>query len=83
MGTAFDLVAGVAGQTDGWHGGWIWWPLIPLLWFLLLAMLFWIGPRRWWRERTGVDRARDILAERFARGEITLDEYRERVDQLR
>jgi len=30
-----------------------------------------------------VDRARDILAERYARGELTTDEYRERLEQLR
>lgn len=29
-----------------------------------------------------VDRARDILAERFARGEIDVDEYRERLEEL-
>jgi putative membrane protein len=34
------------------------------------------------RERGGIDRARDILAERFARGELSSDEYRERVGQL-
>jgi uncharacterized membrane protein len=30
----------------------------------------------------GADRARAILAERFARGEISRDEYRERLDDL-
>jgi putative membrane protein len=35
------------------------------------------------REATGIDRARQILAERYAGGEITTDEYRERLDQLR
>lgn len=29
------------------------------------------------------DRAREILAERYARGELTTEEYRERVEQLR
>jgi uncharacterized membrane protein len=31
----------------------------------------------------GGDRARSILAERFARGEISTDEFRERLDALR
>ena len=32
---------------------------------------------------SGDERARDILAERFARGELTGEEYRERLEQLR
>jgi putative membrane protein len=32
--------------------------------------------------RTARDRALDILAERFARGEITPEEYRERLSEL-
>jgi uncharacterized membrane protein len=30
-----------------------------------------------------MERARDILAERYARGELTVDEYRERLEQLK
>jgi putative membrane protein len=69
--------------THGWHGHWFW-PLIPLAWFTvfaLFAVLFWrrgCGPRR----RDGVDRARGILAERYARGELDHQEYRERLDGL-
>jgi putative membrane protein len=33
--------------------------------------------------RDPVDRAREILAERYARGEISSDEYRERSDELK
>ena len=33
-------------------------------------------------ERSGVERARDGLAERYARGELSTDEYRERLEQL-
>jgi putative membrane protein len=55
-----------------------------LLWFVLIAVLFrwvlWRGPR--WHP-SGMERARDILAERYARGEISGEEYRERLDQLR
>lgn len=70
----------------GWDGGWLW------LWGSLM-MLFWaavIGLAVYWvvrslrspREASGVDRAREILAQRYARGELTTDEYRERLDAL-
>lgn len=64
-----------------WFGGGMWFPLIPFLFFL-----FWVGVvvffgRRWRREprRSG----EEILAERYARGEITEEEYRERREVLR
>ncbi len=75
-------------STNGWHHGWFWlWPLIPLFWITVLvtfARLF------WWRGRRGPWAAygapgpdpRAILAERYARGEITLEEYRERLGNL-
>jgi putative membrane protein len=68
--------------SGGDHG---WWPLWPLLWIAVIGTAVWLlvrrrgahdGPR-------GVERAREILAERYARGEITSDEYRERLEQLR
>jgi putative membrane protein len=65
------------------HG---WWPLWPLLWLGLIVTAVWLITRRRWsaaRPQNGVDRARDILAERYARGEITSDEYRERLEQIR
>lgn len=73
----------------GWHGGgewgwaWMWWPLSTVIWVALIAGVIWLlyhGTVR--RERTGLDRAKDILAERYARGELTSDEYRERLGQL-
>ncbi|HET8522339.1 MAG TPA: hypothetical protein VFL82_03840 [Thermomicrobiales bacterium] len=72
---------------DHWGDGW-WWIgrlLMILLWFVLIAVLFrwvfWRGQR--WHQPSGLERARDILAERYARGEINGDEYRERLEQLR
>jgi putative membrane protein len=63
------------------HG---WWPLWPILWIAVLVAIVWFLNRTWGRPRrdSGLDRAREILAERFARGEITHDEYRERLAQL-
>jgi putative membrane protein len=64
------------------HGGW-WWPIWPIIWLVVIAGLVWFLSRRWRRDRgDGLDRAREVLAERFARGELTVDEYRERLGQL-
>jgi hypothetical protein len=41
------------------------------------------GTRRPAPKRSDVERARDVLAERYAGGELTTDEYRERLEQLR
>jgi putative membrane protein len=62
-----------------------WWILAPFFWLLWIAVigtilvLFRGRGRRW----HGDDRAKAILAERFARGEISTDEFRERLDALR
>jgi putative membrane protein len=73
----------LATHTGDW--GHHWWPLWPLLWIAVIVAVVWFFKRRHWtaaRPRTGVERARDILAERYARGEITGEEYRERLAQL-
>lgn len=67
------------------HGGWPWVfaPLFFLLWLgiaFLVFRCFWRGGGP--RPRSGVDRAKDILAERYAKGELSSDEFRERLDQL-
>lgn len=67
----------LAEHADGW------WVIWPFLWVAVIVAGVWLLSRRWRRpERGGLDRARDILAERFARGELTHDEYRERLAQL-
>ena len=54
------------------------------LWLGLIAGVVWLVVRTVRpRARSGVDRAREILAERYAGGELTTDEYRERLEQLR
>lgn len=70
------------GHMDGWGSGWMWlWgSLIVLSWVALIAAAIWFLGRR--RHGTGSRRAQDILDERYARGELTTEEYRERIDQL-
>jgi putative membrane protein len=67
----------LANREDGW------WPLWLLSWLVIVAAVAWFLWRRWGRPRgDGLDRAREILAERYAKGELTSDEYRERLEQL-
>jgi putative membrane protein len=78
----------LAGNGEhGWGpGGWFWLggPLMLVLWITVTAAIVWVITR-YVRppQRSGVDRARDILAERYARGELSADEYRQRLEQLR
>ena len=74
-------------HSEGWHDGGYWWigRLGMLLLFLvLIGLFFWWMRRNAWRqhEPSGIERARGILAERYARGEIDAEEYRERLSQL-
>jgi putative membrane protein len=61
-----------------------WWPGFGLLWIVLFwgfAVFFFRRRRGWW----GAPRASGeaVLGERYARGEITEDEYRERLRVLK
>ena len=62
-----------------------WWFVFPFFWLLWLGLIVTIlyvvfrGKSRRWH---GTDRAKAILAERFARGEISGEEFRERLEQL-
>ena len=64
-------------------GGWLWIPFALLFWGAVAAgvgyLLFRVTPPR---QQSGVDRARDILAERLARGEISTEEYYDRLSSL-
>ena len=59
------------------------WPLWLLFWAALLVALFWFfrRPHRW-HVRDPFDQARAILAERYARDELSAEEYRRRLDEL-
>jgi putative membrane protein len=71
------------GHMSGWGGGWMWlWgTLMMLTWVALIAAAVWVVARSLGGNRP--DRARDILDERYARGELSTEDYRERLDQLR
>jgi putative membrane protein len=64
-------------------GGDGWWPLWLLFWVAIAVAVVWFLWRRRGRPpHGGLDRAREILAERYAKGELTGDEYRRRLEQL-
>jgi putative membrane protein len=69
-----------AGDHDGW---WVVAPFFWVLWLALIGTVVFLLARGRLRRMDGGDRARSILAERFARGEISTDEFRERLDALR
>jgi putative membrane protein len=67
--------------SENWDHAW--WPLWLVFWLAVVGAVVWyVTRRRGGGPPSGVDRARDILAERFARGELTAEEYRERLGQL-
>jgi putative membrane protein len=64
------------------HGfGWI----FPLMfWLLILVGIFFLARRKHdWREWHGVRSGEAVLAERYAKGEISEEEYRQRKEVLR
>jgi putative membrane protein len=69
--------------ADSWHGGHhAWWPILWLFWLILIGLLISLFARRGWGGN-GRANAKAILAERYARGEISADEYRERLSNLK
>jgi putative membrane protein len=91
MTAAHVLPALLAVEGEGWRHGWgsgggwawLWGPIVLLLWVALVATVVWFVARSARpRERSGAERAKDVLAERYARGELTTEEYRERLEQL-
>jgi putative membrane protein len=79
---AFLQIAPLVADSHWDHGG-FWWLPVALLWVVVLGAAIWFVVRAVRsRERSGIERARDILAERYARGEVSGEEYRERLDEL-
>ncbi len=71
-------------HSGHWTG---WWALAWVCWMLIIwggiAGLAVFAVRRWRRWRPPAGSPEDILAERYARGEISTQEYQERLDVLR
>lgn len=72
------------GPMHGWNGGWMWlWgSLMMLTWVAVITAAVWLVLRSNRRDRSSA-RAREILDERFASGELTVEEYRQRRDEIR
>jgi len=75
-------------HMNGWGGGWMWlWGVAMMVLFVVLIV--WlvraadgtVTPRHN-PPRDPASRALEILAERYASGELTTGEYRERVSEL-
>jgi putative membrane protein len=78
------LATEVLARGADWGPG-PWWPVFPLLWLLFFgAVVFLVvrSRRNWPRLHSGRS-AEDVLGERYARGEINEDEYRERLNVLK
>jgi putative membrane protein len=87
MTAAVALLADAEGfnHMDGWGGRWMWlWGVAMMVLFVVLIV--WLvrasvgpaGPT----PRDPVDRAREILSEQYATGELSTEDYRERVSEL-
>jgi uncharacterized membrane protein len=80
MNTLNDIAL-VASSSD--HHG-FWFLPFTLLWVAVLGAAIWFFVRRVRPlEGSALDRATGILAERYARGEIGAEEYRERLEELK
>ena len=64
----------------GWGAG-PWFLLFPLFWLTVVVLAIVFTRRRWGHARDGSAEA--LLGERYARGEITEEEYRQRRSVIR
>ena len=80
FGTALTTSLASTGDHGDW---WIVAPFFWALWLVVIASVVFLVFRAKTRGSYGGDRAKAILAERFARGEISTEEFRERLDALR
>ena len=74
------------GHMGDWGGGWMWvWGTLMMIGFAVLIV--WLVraaiSSAGWAQREPTARAREILGERYAKGELSTEEYRERISELR
>lgn len=77
--TALTNIFAITADSNWPHHG-AWWLPFGLLWILAFSVLIWFAVRG---GRRGERSATEILAERYARGEISSEEYRTRLEELR
>ena len=77
------MLAATTVLADSWHHDHAWWPILSLFWLILVGALVFLFARRGWRGVGRPSTAEAILAERYARGEISADEYKERLSNLK
>jgi putative membrane protein len=75
----FEMVTTVLAVAGG-HGG-PWFLFFPLLWVGLIVGAFFLFRRR--RDQWHTHPAEEVLGERYARGEISAEEYQQRLGVLR
>jgi putative membrane protein len=76
------MVATLLAET-AWHGsagGW-WFLFFPWIWIVLIVGAFFLFRGR--RGRWHTHSAEEVLGERYAKGEISAEEYQQRLDVLR
>lgn len=83
MNALMNAALGLVPLADWHHDGPGWWFLFPLFWVLVIAGLFFLFRRRgpWSPHRyyqPPRESAAELLERRFAAGEISGEEYRER-----
>lgn len=63
---------------------WLWGPIVLGAWVTTVAIVLWmvVGNARS-SEEVGLEKARKLLAARYARGELTEEEYRDRLGRMR
>jgi putative membrane protein len=69
-------------MMDGGGGWWIWGTLMMIVAIALIAVVVWLIARNSRADDGRSSSARDILSERYARGEIDSEEYEERLSKL-
>ena len=69
------------GHMDG--SAWVWMPLAMAGWIGLMAVMVRAVGRGSWAKPSNISTAEQILADRFARGDLGPEEYQERLDHLR
>ena len=76
------MATSLLAHHDGWGGGpGPWFLIFPLFWLTVLVLAaVWFRRSGPWRQ---LSTGRSVLDERYARGEISADEYRERLEVLK